>query len=360
MDRVPKGLTRYCVAPDVKIRDVIAQIDRNGKGIVLVADARGRLISTVTDGDIRRAILAQVDIDSTTAQDLVDRRGARGDSAPLVAPVGTPGGELLKLMEARNLRHIPLVDEDGRIADIALLSTLAKRRDPQMSAVVMAGGFGTRLRPLTEELPKPMVPVDGRPIMERIVEQLREAGIRRVNVATHYKKEMISDHFGDGTDFGVDISYVEEDEPLGTAGALGLVESTTEPLLVINADILTGVDFGAMLSFHQEHGADMTVAVKEHQVDVPYGVVESDGVWITRIVEKPTIRQFVNAGIYVVNPDVPGSIPADRAYDMPELIDYLISEGRLVASFPVHEYWFDIGNKADYEQAQRGIHGSNV
>ena len=343
------------VSPSQAIRECLLVLDKRGEGIVLAVDSERRLLGTITDGDVRRALLADLDLDSP-AQVLLDRRDS-ARAAPLSASVGMPNDELLALMDASTLRHIPLVDDHGRVVDIALLRNLAKPRDLPVSAVVMAGGYGTRLRPLTEGLPKPMMPVDGRPIMERILEQLRDAGVRRVSITTHYKKEMISEHFGDGQDFGVDISYVEEDEPLGTAGALGLVESTTEPLLVINGDILTGLDFRAMLSFHQDHGADMTVAVKRHELEVPYGVVEIDGVRVTRIVEKPVVRQFVNAGIYVLNPDVPQSIPARRAYDMPELIDFLLSQGRFVASFPVHEYWLDIGSKADYEQAQRIVRG---
>lgn len=340
------------------VRACMAVLDEYGEGIVLVVDEESHLIATVTDGDIRRAIINGLDIELPINALLDHRESAR--KKPLTAPVGTPKEELLELMNAETLRHIPLVDDHGRVSDIALLRNLVKARDLPMSAVVMAGGYGTRLRPLTEDLPKPMIPVDGQPIMERIVGQLRDAGVRRVNVTTHYKKEVISEHFGDGRSFGVEITYVEEKEPLGTAGALGLVEASEDPLLVINGDILTGIDFAAMLRFHQEHQADMTVAVKEYELEVPYGVVDTNGVRVVRVLEKPSIRRFVNAGIYLVNPDVLKSIPTSRVYDMPDLIAHLISGDKLVVSFPLHEYWLDVGTKADYEKAEQVIRNERI
>ena len=206
--------------------------------------------------------------------------------------------------------------------------------------------------PLTEEVPKPMLPVGGRPLLELTIEQLRNAGIRRVNLATHYKGDVISRHFGDGRDFQMDIQYVEEQQPLGTAGALRLLDSSDEPLLVINGDILTRVDFRAMLDYHRENVADMTVAVKEHEARLPYGVVDIKGINIVGISEKPVLHHFINAGIYLLNPQCSHYIPVDQPYDMPDLIGKLIEEGRRVVSFPIHEYWVDIGQAEDYQRAQ--------
>ena len=220
---------------------------------------------------------------------------------------------------------------------------------------MMAGGFGTRLRPLTEDLPKPMLPLGSRPLLELIVEQLRDAGIRRLNVATHYKGEVISEHFKDGQDFGVDIRYVKENQPLGTVGALSLLEESDEPLLVINGDILTRVDFRAMHNFHREHGADLTIAVRQYDMRVPYGVVDTDGVAVRGISEKPVLKQFINAGIYLLSPTVKRMIPNGEPYDIPDLIQLLLKEGRTVVSFPVREYWLDIGEAGQYDQAQSDI-----
>ena len=205
-----------------------------------------------------------------------------------------------------------------------------------------------------------MLSVGGRPLMEVILEQLRQVGIRRVNLATHYKGEMISEHFGDGKDFGVEIRYVEEDQPLGTAGALSLMGESHEPILVMNGDILTRVDFRAMLEFHRNHQADMTVAVRRYEFSVPYGVVESDGVAVIGISEKPVVQHLINAGIYLLNPEVCQLIPKGQRYDMPDLITRMVGEGQRVISFPVHEYWLDIGRVEDYRRALNDIKSGKV
>lgn len=334
----------------------MAVIDRHAKGVALLVDNECRLITTITDGDIRRAILVGMDVEQSI-ESLVSHaaRGSGQSEGPLTAQVTTPATELLRLMAEKNLRQIPLLDEDGRVVDLAVLNDLVKDYELPLRAVIMAGGFGTRLRPLTEDLPKPMLPLGSRPLLELIVEQLRDAGIRKVNVATHYKGDVISDHFKDGQDFGVDIRYVKEDQPLGTAGALSLLEESDEPLLVINGDILTRVDFRAMLNFHREHQADLTVAVRQYEFNVPYGVVLTDGVAVKGISEKPIVRQFINAGIYLLSPPVRRLVPNGQPYDIPDLIELLLSEGRSVVSFPIREYWLDIGKADHYDQAQSDV-----
>ena len=329
-------------------------IDRSGKGIALVLTDDGFLAATVTDGDIRRAILAGLDLNLTITQ-LLESRGPAFQTPPVTAAVGTANDLLLHTMNEKGLRQIPLLDDDGRVVSVVLLSELVKEYELPLRAVVMAGGFGTRLRPLTEELPKPMLPLGTKPLLELIVEQLRDAGIKQVNVATHYKGEVISEHFKDGQDFGVDIRYVKEDQPLGTAGALSLLEESDEPVLVINGDILTRVDFRAMLNFHREHRADLTVAVKQYELSVPYGVVLTDGVFVTGMSEKPIVKQFINAGIYLLSPAVRRLIPNGRPYDIPDLIQRLLKQGQPVVCFPIREYWLDIGKADHYDQAQSDI-----
>ena len=349
-----KDFSSLVVSEDSTIRSVIACIDRNGKGIAMVLDADKHLIATVTDGDIRRAILAGLDV-SLPIRELLERRTPMSPHGPITALVGTPDSTLLHIMAETTVRHIPLVDEENHVVDVALLSELVKEYELPLRAVVMAGGFGTRLRPLTDEVPKPMLPLGSRPLLELIVEQLRDAGIRQVNVATHYKGEIIADHFKDGQDFGVDIRYVKEDQPLGTAGALSLLEESEEPVLVINGDILTRVDFRSMLNFHQEHAAELTVAVRQYEFSVPYGVVLTDGVTVTGISEKPLLKQFINAGIYLLSPRVRRLIPNDQPYDIPDLIQSLLEEGRRVVCFPIREYWLDIGKADHYDQAKSDI-----
>lgn len=347
-------LERFLVRSHSSIREVMACLDRNAKGIALVVDEERRLLGTVTDGDIRRAILDRVSLDAP-ASELLARKVHPLYRQPTTARLGTPPGDLLRLMQERSVRHIPLLDEAGRVADLVTLNDLLPDQVLPLQAVIMAGGRGARLRPLTDELPKPMLPVGDRPLLEWIIEQLRQAGIRRVNVTTHYQPEKITDYFADGSAFGVELRYVNEDRPLGTAGGLGLLAPPQEPLLVINGDILTQVDFRAMLAYHQEHRADMTVGVRRYDLQVPYGVVESDGLYVRRLTEKPQLSFFVNAGIYLLEPAVHQYIPNGQRFNMTDLIQRLLDEGRPVVSFPIVEYWLDIGQHADYAQAQEDV-----
>jgi dTDP-glucose pyrophosphorylase len=343
------------VSPDSSIRDAIVCIDQSAMGIALVVDGDRRLIATITDGDIRRALLAGVDF-GRAVQVLLDERPAFAPKVPTTAPAGTEPPLLLDLMSRHALRHVPLVDSRGCVVDIAVLSDFIKTLDPPMRALVMAGGFGTRLRPLTDELPKPMLPVGDRPLLELIVGQLHQAGIRHVSISRHYKGDQIEQHFGDGRRFNVDIEYVDEDQPLGTAGALGLLTNANgagedDPLLVVNGDVLTQVNYAAMLDFHRSNRADLTVAVRPFEVQVPYGVVDTDGVLVRGVDEKPVIRNFINAGIYLLNNRVCRLVPAGERYDMTQLIGRAIAEKLRVISFPLREYWLDIGQSEDYARA---------
>ena len=345
------------VRPEGSLRDIMWCIDRSAKGVALVVDDR-RLLDVITDGDVRRAILAGAGPDSPVEHVVAQKRRIAGQEGltrpdPFTAPAGTPRADLLRYMHQYGLRHIPLLDGAGRVVDVVFLADFVRPRELSMKAVVMAGGLGVRLRPLTDALPKPMLPVRGQPLLERIVNQLREAGIRRVSLATHYKKEAIARHFGRGDDFGVSITYLEETEPRGTAGALALLGPWTEPLLVINGDILTRVDFGAMLEFHRERTAAMTVGVSRYNLEVPYGVVDTDGDRVVRVTEKPVVGYFVSAGIYLLGPEVHRYVPREGRCEMPDLINRLAADAQSIVSFPIFEYWLDIGRIEDYEQSQR-------
>ena len=339
------------IAEDATVREAMRAIDANATyGIALVRTTEGRLAGVLTDGDLRRAMLVGLALDAPVSEALA-LQPVEEFERPLTTHAGASQSDLLELMTRYRVRQIPLVDEAGQVVEVALLQSLVEETRPALRAVIMAGGFGRRLGPLTEELPKPMLPVGDRPLLERIIEQLRDAGIHRVQLTTHYRAEAISAHFGDGDGFGVEIGYVNETEPLGTAGALGLLERTDEPVLVVNGDIVTGVDFGALLRFHEEHVADMTVAVWPYELRVPYGVIEtSDGI-VSGISEKPVVRSFVNAGIYLIAPRVLELVPAGVHFDMPELIERALADGLRVASFPLREYWLDIGQPDDYARA---------
>ena len=339
------------VAPDATIRQTMSVINEFFIGIALVVDEARHLLGTITDGDIRRAILAGDGFDVLISE-LLTRKSGSPYPQPVTAPIGTEPAALLRMMQERVVRQIPLLDEAGRVVDLATLEDLLPREPLPLQAVIMAGGYGTRLRPLTEELPKPLLLVGDRPLMEFTIERLRQAGIRRINVMTHYLAEKIINYFGDGKSWGVELNYVTEDHPLGTAGALGLMEEPDEPLLVINGDILTRLDFRAMLSFHREHGADLTVAVWHYELKVPYGVMECDGPFVRLVREKPNLSFLVNAGVYLLEPSVHHYIPNGERFDMTDLIQRLLEEKRRVVSFPVIEYWLDIGQGADYKQAQ--------
>jgi dTDP-glucose pyrophosphorylase len=354
-----KDLARVCMGTQQTLRDAMLCIDRSN-AIALVVDGDRRLLYTISDGDLRRAVLQGLDLDMPITK-WAEQCATPGNRCPTTAPVGTPPAELLQLMQTTGHRYIPLIDEAGRVVDLALFSELTMETDVSLSAVVMAGGFGTRLRPLTDDLPKPMLPLGDCPLMEHIVNQLRDAGIRQVKVTTHYKPEAITSYFGDGQNFGVNIDYLHEEHPLGTAGALGLMPPPQGPLLVMNGDILSRVNFRSMLEFHRECGAMLTLGVRLYEHQVPYGVIESDGVAVKQLTEKPTLRLFVNAGIYLLEPEVYAYIrrPVTERFDMTDLIKHLLNAGERVINFPINEYWRDIGQHADYEHALEDMRVGN-
>lgn len=347
-------LLKFLVAPSDTVRQAMLVIDANARGIVLVVDEAYVLLGVITDGDIRRAILEGISL-NVPVSNLLARKANSPYGQPITAPAETDRNNLARIMQERGVRQLPLVDDSGKVVDLITLDDLMPDQVLPLQAVIMAGGLGTRLRPLTDDMPKPMLPVGGRPLLELIVEQLRQAGIRHVNVTTHFHPEKIIEHFGDGRAFGIDLNYVAEDRPLGTAGALGLMQAPQEPLLVINGDILTRVDFRSMLAYHRKHGADLTVGVRQYDLQVPYGVLECDGPRVRQVREKPTLQFLVNAGIYLLEPSVHQYIPSGQRFDMTDLIQRLLENERPVMSFPIVEYWLDIGQHDDYEQAQKDI-----
>ncbi|HEY6396044.1 MAG TPA: nucleotidyltransferase family protein [Solirubrobacteraceae bacterium] len=348
-----KQIRELCIRPTNTLRHTMALLDRTGVGIALITDDDQRLLSTVTDGDIRRALLAGRGLDDPMVKFDLSTSLIAGPDQPVTAPEGTPPDRLLEMMYSASVRHIPVVTSDGRVVDLYTLSELAGTQCRHVDAVVMAGGFGSRLRPLTERLPKPMLQVGDRPLLQHILERLERSGIRRVHVTTHYQADAITEYFGDGSRLGLQIEYVQEKEPLGTLGALGLLPEQDTPLLVVNGDVLTDVDFDAMLSYHEDSGVEMTVGVRQFEMAVPYGVVDIVANRVRALEEKPIYHLFVNAGIYLVEPAILRRIEPGRRLDATELIGQLLTEGRPVASFPIHEYWLDVGRHDDYERANR-------
>jgi dTDP-glucose pyrophosphorylase len=340
-------LEKIFIGIDATVRQAIESIDAGAIEIALVVTEGRRLVGTITDGDVRRALMADVGLDDPI-ETIVHRD-------PVTAPAGTDRAALLKLMTERAVGQIPLMDGDA-VADVAIIRELVRDTSPDSGSpvVLMAGGQGTRLRPLTEEIPKPMLEVGGRPLLEHVLDQVRDAGLSRVLMAVNYRAEVIEQHFGDGSEFGVDIGYLREDRALGSAGALRLAGAELDrPFVVMNADLLTNVNLGALMRFHHEEGNVVTVGVRQYVLELPYGVVELDGTRVTGLSEKPKPKYYINAGIYAVDPAALSLVPPSReAFHMTDVIDEVLADGGRVGAFAVREYWLDIGHLADYERAE--------
>ena len=336
---------REAVVPaSTPLIDAIAALDATGLQILLVVDDDGRLAGTVTDGDVRRGILAKRPLDGPVADVM--------HVAPTTRPAGIGRDDARRAMRDATVRQLPLLDDEGRPAGLELLDNGGTPDRPN-TVVIMAGGLGTRLRPLTEDTPKPLLRVGGRPLLETIIEAFAEYGFRKFHLSVNYRAAQVEEHFGDGRQLGVEIGYLREDEFLGTAGALSLLPHRPgEPVVVMNGDILTRVDFGQMLEFHERTGAEMTMCVREYDVEIPYGVVEVDGERVTSLVEKPTTRHFINAGIYVLAPELLATIRPGERLDMTDLADRISGRGGMISAFPIREYWLDIGHLEDFERAQ--------
>ncbi|MCG3204393.1 MAG: Glucose-1-phosphate adenylyltransferase [Elusimicrobia bacterium] len=334
------------------IHDALQVIDKGGYAITLVVDQDHKLLGTITDGDIRRATLANIPLTSPL-QTILERKASTIYAQPVTALSGQERSLYFKLMKEKNLLHLPILNEKGCVVDLVTMDDFTSASLPSLRAVVMAGGKGTRLQPLTLDTPKSMLQVGNKPLIDIIIKQLRSSGIHHVNISTHHHQEKLTKHLKDGSELNVSVSYISEDMPLGTAGALGLIEKSNETTLVINGDILTNLDFRTMISYHRENEADLTIAVRQYDFKVPYGVVECQGHAVKAITEKPRYSFFVNAGIYLLEPSVFEHVPAKgQRFDMTELIQRLIAENRTVVSFPILEQWLDIGQPADYAAAQ--------
>lgn len=344
-------LTSFCIAGTSTVGAAAACMDRSRLGIVLVVDEERHLVGTVTDGDLRRAMLARLSLESPLAT-LLERKAGSAYAQPIAVPAGREPNYYLHVLQQHNILHVPVLDDSKRVVGLVSRDEFLPAQVFPLQAVIMAGGRGSRLFPLTENVPKPMLHVGEQPLLEIIIKQLRDSGVKHVNVTTHHCAEKIEEHFGDGREWGIDLRYVAEDRPLGTAGSLGLLDVPQETTLVINGDILTRVDFQAMYAFHRAQGADLTVAVRQYDVQIPFGVIECEGTAVRRLKEKPVLNFFVNAGIYLLEPVVYQHLVTGERMDMTDLIQALLNRGRQVASFPIREGWLDIGQPADYEQAQ--------
>jgi dTDP-glucose pyrophosphorylase len=334
------------IALTATIKDVIETIERSSSKVALVVDGNGRLLGTVTDGDVRRGLLRGLQI--------TDPASAIMNTKPRVAHAHDDAAAVIDMMRRNICRQVPILDAEGRIVALRTIEEALQVPRRPNPVFLMAGGRGQRLRPLTDECPKPMLRIAGRPILQIIVENMVQQGFNDFYISVNYKRDMVRQHFGDGSACGARIRYVEEEEtqPLGTAGALSLIpEKPRHPMIVMNGDILTKVAFGSLLDFHQEHGSVATMCVRDYFVQVPYGVIALDEHRLSEIVEKPVHRFLVNAGIYVLEPSALELVPSGAAYDMPSLFEQLARERSAVSVFPITEYWLDIGRMDDFNKA---------
>jgi len=331
------------------IKEALAIIDSGAIKIAVVIDVHEKLIGTLSDGDIRRGILDGKTLDSVI-EDIYFK-------TPTVINVNKSKEDVIKLCIAKKIYQIPVVDDLGRIIGIELLDELLKPKVHPNKVVLMVGGLGARLKPLTETTPKPMLHVGNKPILQTIVEKFGSYGFVDIVMCVNYKSHIIQEFFGDGSKFGVNIKYILEQSRMGTAGALSLLtKKPSEPFFVMNGDLLTNVNFEHLLEFHQLNNAIATMCVREYDFQVPYGVVNIEEGKITSIKEKPVHKFFVSAGIYMLNPKCIELIPNDVFYDMPTLFEQLITTGENTTSFPLREYWLDIGRMEEYEKANREYH----
>lgn len=335
--------------PTDSIRSALDVINKEALRVALIVDKEERLVGVVTDGDIRRAILAQMDLNSPISQVM--------NRTPVTANQMQSRSDILVLMKQRSVLSVPIVDAQNRLLGLETWEKTSAHRRYDNPVFIMAGGFGTRLKPLTDTCPKPMLKIGYKPMLEILIERFAKAGFHNIYISTHYLPEMITEYFGNGERWGVNIQYVYEVSPLGTGGALGLLPEDVAdlPLIMINGDVLTTLDFERLLQYHTTSDAVATMCVRQYEYQIPYGVITGDGEVITEMVEKPIQSYFVNAGIYMLQPHLFKSVTKGQIIDMPTLLEQHIEQGETVRMLPIHEYWLDIGRIDDFQRAQSDI-----
>ena len=327
----------------------ISVLHHGGLRVALVIDAENKLLGTITDGDIRRALLKHLNMES-----LVDEVM---NKSPLVALNTDSVDTIMSRMKSRDLLHIPIIDENNKLVGLETLQHLTYGKKYDNPVFLMAGGFGTRLHPLTEDTPKPLLKVGSKPILETILDRFIKAGFHNFYISTYFKADMIHEYFGDGSSWGVNIKYIDEVKPLGTAGAIGLLPSNLPnlPILMMNGDVLTKVNFENLLNFHQKQSGIATICIREYDFKIPFGVVNIENQNAKSFLEKPVKKFFVNTGIYVFEHEMISKVKAGDYLDMPTLLEQQITEGRTVNVFPLHEYWKDVGRIEEYQSVNNSF-----
>ena len=337
------NIEKIKLSPNATIKQALKTISKGAIKIAIVVDKKNKLLGTLTDGDIRRGFLKGLDINSSIKSIIFKK--------PTVVRNNYSKEKLLKIALSKKIYQIPIVEKNGKFKGIHILDELIEPKNKSNKVVIMAGGRGMRLRPLTKNIPKPMLKVGNKPILQIIIEKFKKSGYKNFIICVNYKSKIIKDFFGDGSKFGVKIEYIDEKKRMGTAGALSLFKlKPKKPFFVINGDLLTNLDFEKLIDFHHEHNSKATMCISEYNIKSPYGEVKLDVENIITIAEKPVHKFFVNAGVYVLDPSCIDLVPK-KFYDMTSLFKKIIINKNKVVSFPIGEYWLDIGRFNDYKKA---------
>jgi dTDP-glucose pyrophosphorylase len=338
-------VSKVLLSPYDTVHQALVVLQQSSMRLVIVGDVQGKLLGVVSDGDIRRAILNSIPLDSPLSKIM--------NLNPIKVTKGASKETILKLFREKRITRIPVVDSEDRVVEILSVETVFNIENHHNPVVLMAGGLGSRLSPLTDECPKPLLKIGGKPILETILTNCIEQGFSNFYFSVNYLADQIKDYFQDGAKWGVKIQYLEEKKRLGTAGSLKLFNNDENlPLIVMNGDLLTKVDFCSLLDYHNHTNALGTMCVKQYDFQIPYGVVKENQGKIVSLEEKPVQSLLVNAGIYALSPEILKYVPDDEYFDMTQLFSSLIQKEQKTVVFPIHEYWLDIGKMQDFEQAE--------
>ena len=339
-----EGWKKTLISPDMQIYKVIELIDQDSRQIAIVTDEEGILLGTVTDGDIRRGILKEIPLSSPVRKIM--------NPQPVTIPQMEDKKSIIDILKANKIRHLPVIDEGRHVVGVERLEEQMAEPIHENWVVIMAGGCGKRLKPLTDDCPKPMLKIGNKPLLQIMLEQFQKQGFTRFCISVNYKSEQIKDYFGDGSKMGATICYIDEKKRMGTAGSLSLFSfETMAPIIVLNGDILTKLCFKQLIDFHREHHAAATIAVATYGFQVPYGLIKVSQDYLVGFEEKPVFSSFINAGIYVMNQKVLSDVPKNAYFDMNNLFTVLLQKKEPVCIFPIREYWIDIGGMKSFSHA---------
>jgi dTDP-glucose pyrophosphorylase len=347
MNNILPNFDKYCLSKNQTIREAAALLDSGASQFLMIVCTENTLLGTITDGDIRRGLLKNITLEDPVSK-VMNRNPVTVSKSENVT-----FNDALKKMRYHKIRHIPVIDGYRKVEKVFVDRAESDKRDNLV--VLMAGGLGSRLGELTKDCPKPMLQVGDKPILETVITRFKEQGFYNFAIAVNYKSDMIVDYFGDGSALDINITYITEKMRMGTAGALSLIPKhmMQKPFIVMNADLITKTQFGALIDFHESEGGLATMCVRDYHIQIPFGVVEVDKYKLQGITEKPEQRFFVNAGMYVLNPECCAHIPEDAYYDMPSLFQAMIDQGLQTNAFPIREYWIDIGRITELDKARK-------